>query len=78
MLPPWLAVLLLVAKALTKLQVLVKPVSTHLPESIGHPRFLAVILLLALALPRADAPKLEEQRRSLATPENYAVFWKRA
>ena len=50
-LPPWLAVLLLVAKALTKLQVLVKPVSTHLPESIGHPRLLAVILLLALCSP---------------------------
>ena len=46
-LPAWLAVLL-VAKALTKLQVLVKPVSTHLPESVGHPRLLAVILLLAL------------------------------
>jgi uncharacterized membrane protein len=30
------------------LQVLVKPVSTHLPESVGHPRLLAVILLLAL------------------------------
>ena len=47
MLPAWLAVLL-VAKALTKLQVLVKPVSTHLPVSVGHPRLLAVILLLAL------------------------------
>jgi len=35
-LPAWLAVLL-VAKALTQLQVLVKPVSTHLPESVGHP-----------------------------------------
>jgi uncharacterized membrane protein len=46
-LPAWLAVLL-VGKALTKLQVLVKPVSTHLPESVGHPRLLAVILLLAL------------------------------
>ena len=29
-------------------------------------------------LPRADAPKVEEQRRSLATPENYAVFWKKS
>ena len=46
-LPAWLAVLL-VAKALTQLQVLVKPVSTHLPESVAHPGILAVILLVAL------------------------------
>jgi uncharacterized membrane protein len=48
-LPAWLAVLL-VAKALTQLQVLLKPVSTRLPESVGHPRILAVILLVALCL----------------------------
>jgi hypothetical protein len=46
-LPAWLAVLL-VAKGLKQLQVLVTPVSSHLPESVGHPRLLAVILLLAL------------------------------
>jgi uncharacterized membrane protein len=46
-LPAWLAVLL-VAKGLKQLQVLVKPVSSHLPESVGHPRLLAIILLLAL------------------------------
>jgi uncharacterized membrane protein len=46
-LPAWLAVLL-VAKALTHLQVFVKPVTSHLPESIGHPRIIAVVLLLAI------------------------------
>jgi len=46
-LPAWLAVLL-VAKALKQLQVLLKPISTHLPESVGHPGILAVILLVAL------------------------------
>jgi uncharacterized membrane protein len=48
-LPAWLAVLL-VAKALTQLQVLVKPISAHLPESVRHPGILAVILLVALCL----------------------------
>jgi len=46
-LPAWLAVML-VAKALTHLQVFVKPVTSHLPESIGHPRIIAVVLLLAI------------------------------
>jgi uncharacterized membrane protein len=46
-LPAWLAVLLLL-KALTHLQVLVKPVSKHLPESVDHPRLMAIGLMLAL------------------------------
>ena len=46
-LPAWLAVLL-VAKALMQLQVLVKPVSSHLPESIAHPGIIAILLLLAI------------------------------
>jgi uncharacterized membrane protein len=46
-LPAWLAVLLFL-KALVQLQVLVKPVSKHLPESIGHPLYVAIGLILAL------------------------------
>jgi uncharacterized membrane protein len=46
-LPAWLAVLL-VAKALMQLQVFVKPISSHLPESVGHPRLIAIVLLLAI------------------------------
>jgi uncharacterized membrane protein len=46
-LPAWLAVLL-VAKALMHLQVFVKPVSSHLPEDIGHPRIIAIVLLLTI------------------------------
>lgn len=45
-LPAWLAVLLFL-KALAHLQVLVKPVSKHLPESVGHPLFVAIGLMLA-------------------------------
>jgi uncharacterized membrane protein len=46
-LPAWLAVLLFL-KALVHLQVLVKPVSKHLPESIGHPLYVAIALMIAL------------------------------
>jgi len=46
-LPAWLAVLLLL-KALMQVQGLVKPVSSHLPESVGHPRFVAILLLVVV------------------------------
>ena len=46
-LPAWLAVLL-VAKALMQMEVFVKPVISHLPESIEHPRIIAIVLLLAI------------------------------
>src|SRR5262245_16365103 len=46
-LPAWLAVLLLV-KAVMQLQIFVKPVSEHLPQGAGHPRILAVLVLIAL------------------------------
>jgi uncharacterized membrane protein len=46
-LPVWLTVLLLL-KAVLQLQIFVKPVSTALPEGVGHPRVLAVLVLLAL------------------------------
>jgi len=46
-LPVWLTVLLLL-KALMHLQVFVAPVSTALPDGVGHPRILAVLVLLAL------------------------------
>src|SRR5437899_3871937 len=46
-LPAWLAALLLL-KALAQMQGVVKPVSKHLPESVGHPFFVAIGLMLAL------------------------------
>jgi uncharacterized membrane protein len=46
-LPGWLTALLLV-KVLMKLEVFVKPVSSHLPPEAAHPRIIAVLLLLAL------------------------------
>jgi len=46
-LPAWLAVLL-VLKALAHLQIFVKPITKHLPQAIGHPRVLAIVLLAAL------------------------------
>ena len=46
-LPAWLAVLLVV-KAVMHLQVFVKPVATHLPESAAHPRVIAALLLIAM------------------------------
>jgi uncharacterized membrane protein len=46
-LPAWLAVLLLL-KALMQLRIFVKPVSTHLPEGIGHPLVVAILSLIAL------------------------------
>lgn len=36
LLPAWLALLLFI-KALIHLEVIVKPVSTHLPKGVGHP-----------------------------------------
>ncbi len=48
-LPAWLAVLLLI-KALVHLEVIVKPVSKHLPEGVGHPLIIAILLLLAACL----------------------------
>jgi uncharacterized membrane protein len=46
-LPAWLAVLL-VLKALGQLQVFVKPVSSHLPQSFAHPRIIAILVLIGL------------------------------
>lgn len=46
-LPAWLAVLL-VLKALRQLQVFVKPVSSHLPHSVAHPRVIAILVLIGL------------------------------
>ena len=46
-LPAWLAVLL-VAKALMQMEVFVKPVASHLPEGLEHPRIIAIVLLLAI------------------------------
>ena len=46
-LPAWLTVLLLV-KVLMKLEVFVKPVSSHLPREAAHPRIMTVLLLVAL------------------------------
>ena len=47
MLPAWLAVLL-VLKALAHLQIFVKPISSHLPRTIDHPKIIAILVLLAL------------------------------
>jgi uncharacterized membrane protein len=44
-LPAWLAVLL-VAKVLAQLQGLLKPMMAQMPASIGHPRILAIVILL--------------------------------
>jgi len=44
-LPAWLAVLLLL-KILFKLEVIVKPISTALPDNIIHPLIIAIFLLL--------------------------------
>ncbi len=41
-LPTWLAVLLVV-QALMKVQVLVKPVNSHLPEAVIHPKIVALL-----------------------------------
>jgi uncharacterized membrane protein len=46
-LPTWLTVLLLV-KVLMKLEVFVKPVSSHLPQQAAHPQIIAILLFLAL------------------------------
>ena len=46
-LPVWLTVLLLL-KAIMQLQVFVKPVSTALPDGVGHPRLIAILVLIAL------------------------------
>ena len=46
-LPAWLAVLL-VLKSLGHLQVFVKPVSAHLPQTLEHPRVIAILLLIGL------------------------------
>ncbi len=46
-LPAWLALLLLL-KALVKLEVLVKPVSNHLPPGIDHPMLVAALLMLLI------------------------------
>jgi uncharacterized membrane protein len=46
-LPAWLTALLLV-KVLMKLEVFVKPVSSHLPRQAAHPQIIAILLLLAL------------------------------
>ena len=46
-LPAWLAVLL-VLKALTHLEIFVKPVSSHLPQGAAHPRAIAILVLVGL------------------------------
>ena len=46
-LPAWLAVLL-VLKALGHLEIFVKPVSKHLPQTIAHPRVIAIVVLVGL------------------------------
>jgi uncharacterized membrane protein len=46
-LPAWLAVLL-VLKVLAHLEIFVKPVSSHLPHSIAHPRVIAILVLVGL------------------------------
>ena len=46
-LPAWLAVVL-VYKAVMQLQVFVKPVSSHLPQSVAHPKVIAILLLVVL------------------------------
>jgi uncharacterized membrane protein len=46
-LPAWLAVLL-VLEALGHLEIFVKPVSSHLPQTLGHPRVIAILVLVAL------------------------------
>jgi len=45
--PAWLAVLL-VLKALAQLEIFVKPISKHLPQAIGHPRVIAILVLVGL------------------------------
>jgi uncharacterized membrane protein len=45
--PAWLAVLL-VLKALGHLEIFVKPISKHLPQAIGHPRVIAILVLVGL------------------------------
>ena len=44
-LPAWLAAML-VLKALGHLQVFVKPISSHLPQTVAHPRVIAILLLI--------------------------------
>ena len=46
-LPAWLA-MLLVLKVLAHLEVFVKPVSSHLPHSLAHPRVIAILVLVGL------------------------------
>jgi len=46
-LPAWLAAMLVI-KALRYLQVFVKPISSHLPQSVAHPRIIAILLLIGL------------------------------
>jgi uncharacterized membrane protein len=46
-LPAWLAVLL-VLKALGHLEIFVKPVSSHLPGSVAHPRVIAILVLVGV------------------------------
>jgi uncharacterized membrane protein len=45
--PAWLAVLL-VLKAVGHLEIFVKPISKHLPQAIGHPRVIAILVLVGL------------------------------
>lgn len=46
-LPAWLAVLL-VLKALGHMEIFVKPVSSHLPQSFAHPRIIGILVLIGL------------------------------
>jgi hypothetical protein len=77
-LPAWLTVLLLL-KALMQLQGIVKPVGAVLPESVGHPRVMAVLTLLAVcfavgALIRAAIGRQVVERTVLERLPGYATL----
>ena len=46
-LPAWLAAML-VLKALGHLQIFVKPISSHLPQTVAHPRIIAILVFVGL------------------------------
>jgi uncharacterized membrane protein len=48
-LPAWLAVLLLL-KVLVKIDVLVKPISSHMPEGVNHPQLVALVAFILICL----------------------------
>jgi uncharacterized membrane protein len=46
-LPAWLAAML-VLKVLGHLQIFVKPISSHLPQAVAHPRIIAILVFVGL------------------------------